>query len=381
MQNLKTPRTSQGIKAAKVVDDSKQQLVEKIFHEACDVSKSELDDFLSRACGSDRNLRNEVEKLLAADEQLRADNQLLPDPPDSAVIEAIPQVVDQEIEEADEIKAGAADRNLLYGIVALQMNFIGRDALIRAMNAWTLKKTKPIENILVSHGDIGDNTNMLLAALVDKHLEHHDDNAEKSLASLSLTSELKRELTEIHDQDLERSIVHVGSDGSDYGLDIPTIGDDDPTKHGGRFRVLRPHRKGGLGAVSVARDEELNRDVALKEVLKEYAHNQSARDRLRVEAEITGGLEHPGIVPVYGLGNYRDGSPFYCMRFIKGDSLKDAIKKFKASKASLTASERNLALRNLLRRFIDVCDAVGYAHSRCVLHRDLKPGNIMLEKK
>ena len=92
-----------------------------------------------------------------------------------------------------------------------------------------------------------------------------------------------------------------------------------------RFRILRPHAKGGLGEVFVAHDEELNREVALKEIQDRYADDPDSRARFLLEAEITGGLEHPGIVPVYGLGHYADGRPFYAMRFIHGDSLKEAI--------------------------------------------------------
>ncbi len=99
----------------------------------------------------------------------------------------------------------------------------------------------------------------------------------------------------------------------------------------------------------------------------------------KLEAEITGGLEHPGIVPVYSLGQYPDGRPFYAMRFIRGDSLQSAIKEFhQAEVAGRDPGKRAMELRNLLGRFIDVCQAIQYAHDRGVLHRDLKPANIML---
>jgi tetratricopeptide (TPR) repeat protein/tRNA A-37 threonylcarbamoyl transferase component Bud32 len=146
-----------------------------------------------------------------------------------------------------------------------------------------------------------------------------------------------------------------------------------------RFRPLRFHDKGGLGEVHLAQDGELNRQVALKRIRDEYADDPDSRHRFLREAEITGGLEHPGIVPVYGLGQSADGRPFYAMRFIKGDSLKDAIARFhQAEGPKRDPGERTLALRALLGRFVAVCNAVGYAHSRGVLHRDLKPGNIML---
>jgi serine/threonine protein kinase len=121
--------------------------------------------------------------------------------------------------------------------------------------------------------------------------------------------------------------------------------------------------------------------LALKEIQNRHADDPHRRTRFILEAEITGGLEHPGIVPVYGLGQYPDGRPFYAMRFIKGDSLKEAIKRFhKADTSGCEAGERPLTLRQLFGRFVDVCNAIAYAHSRGVLHRDLKPANIMLGK-
>src|SRR5262249_16600137 len=133
-----------------------------------------------------------------------------------------------------------------------------------------------------------------------------------------------------------------------------------------------------LGEVFVAEDLELHREVALKQIQQRHGDHRESRARFFREAEITGGLEHPGIVPVYGLGHYDDGRPYYAMRFIRGDSLKEAIDQFHRGRAAGGAGRRSLELQKLLRRFLDVCNAVAYAHSRGVLHRDLKPGNIMV---
>jgi serine/threonine-protein kinase len=96
---------------------------------------------------------------------------------------------------------------------------------------------------------------------------------------------------------------------------------------------------------------------------------------------VTGGLEHPGIVPVYGLGTYGDGRPYYAMRFVRGDSLKEAVDRFHADAALRSDPDgRSLELRKLLRRFTDICNAIEYAHSRGVLHRDFKPVNVIVGK-
>ncbi len=274
-----------------------------------------------------------------------------------------------------------SDRNLLFGIMALQMDFISRDALVTAMQAWVLEKSKPLGEILVAQGAMAADARVLLEPLVQKHVEMHDNDPQKSLASIGSASSARRELAQIADSDVQASLAHVSMFLPAGDVTLPTqphaVGT--PTASGLRFRVLRPHAKGGLGQVSVALDQELRREVALKEIQDRHADQPESRGRFVREAEITGGLEHPGIVPVYGLGTYPDGRPFYTMRFIRGDSLQEAIARFHKSESSgHQAHEQTLALRQLLGRFIDVCDAIAYAHSRGVLHRDLKPGNVML---
>src|SRR5262249_26295544 len=136
---------------------------------------------------------------------------------------------------------------------------------------------------------------------------------------------------------------------------------------------------GGLGVVFVALDSELNREVALKEIQPSHADDVKCRARFILEAEITGRLEHPGIVPIYGLGSDAQGRPFYAMRLIKGFSLKDAIKDFHLDLGNSRSLDRhNLVWQQLLRRFLDLCNAVEFAHSRGILHRDIKPSNVLL---
>ncbi len=154
-----------------------------------------------------------------------------------------------------------------------------------------------------------------------------------------------------------------------------------PGTAGNRFRILTFLAQGGLGRVLVAEDGELGRKVVIKEIKPKYADDATCRQRFVSEAEITGGLEHPGIVPVYSLGNHCDGRPYYAMRLIYGTTLRSAARTFhQRFSQSPTPMLPIVELHQLMRRFIDVCHAVQYAHSRGVIHRDLKPDNVMLGK-
>jgi serine/threonine-protein kinase len=137
------------------------------------------------------------------------------------------------------------------------------------------------------------------------------------------------------------------------------------------------HARGGLGEVFVACQQELDRPVAVKRIRPDQLQ-ATARMRFLREAAITARLQHPGIVPIHGLGEDEDG-PFYTMPFIRGSTLLQAIQDLHAD-ADLRRDpgRRSLAWRKLLQRFIAVCDTMAYAHDQGVVHRDLKPSNIML---
>jgi tetratricopeptide (TPR) repeat protein/tRNA A-37 threonylcarbamoyl transferase component Bud32 len=255
------------------------------------------------------------------------------------------------------------DRDLLFGILAVQMNFVSRDQLMTAIHARVLDKHLPLGELLLKSGALTPERHALLDALTTEHLLGHGGDTRRSLAAIRQSCTRTDLLQSLSDAGVDRIMEAIEAEPAS---EVPS-----PTGTGLRFLVLRPHVRGGLGVVSVARDVELSREVALKEMQAELAYDDASRERFLREAEVTGGLEHPGIVPVYGLGRYADGRPYYAMRFIRGETFQDAIKKLHSGHPGYT-------LRGLLTRFVAVCNAIAYAHDRGVIHRDLKPTNVML---
>jgi WD40 repeat protein/serine/threonine protein kinase len=161
------------------------------------------------------------------------------------------------------------------------------------------------------------------------------------------------------------------------GIDGAAGAGDSPAVPATRFRIQGLLARGGIGQVMRAVDSELNREVAVKEIQPALANNHEVRARFLREAEITGQLEHPGIVPVYGLGRDAAGQPFYAMRLVRGQTFQEAAAEFHRQPVSQHRFH-GLEFQKLLRRFLHVCQTVAYAHSRGVIHRDLKPENILL---
>jgi serine/threonine protein kinase len=177
------------------------------------------------------------------------------------------------------------------------------------------------------------------------------------------------------------TIAHEAHDEATRGTSPP--GRVDPTAPSaallarevpGRYTDAREAARGGMGRVLVARDGQLGREVALKELLPDARRTAGAEvshplaARFTREARITAQLQHPAITPVYELGRRDDGTLYYTMKLVRGRTLSQAI----AEAGGLDARLR------LLPHFVDLCQAIAYAHSRGVLHRDIKPSNVIV---
>jgi serine/threonine protein kinase/Tfp pilus assembly protein PilF len=147
-----------------------------------------------------------------------------------------------------------------------------------------------------------------------------------------------------------------------------------PTFHSARYRTIQYHAGGGMGEIWLADDDRIGRQVAVKKL---RANRVKDCERFQIEAQITGQLEHPSIVPLHDLGVDDAGQPYYVMKFIKGRRLREDIAQFHLNPRNVNWAE-DVEFRRLLDAFVKVCQVVAYAHCKGVLHRDIKPDNIML---
>jgi TolB-like protein/Tfp pilus assembly protein PilF/predicted Ser/Thr protein kinase len=135
------------------------------------------------------------------------------------------------------------------------------------------------------------------------------------------------------------------------------------------YRVTRRLGAGGMGEVLLAHDTKLERSVAIKVMSTELSKNQNQRKRFSLEAKAASGLNHPNICVIHEVGETSDGRPFLAMEYIEGETLEGIL------------SRRRVKIREAISIGAQVADALDAAHSRGIVHRDIKPGNIMLDKR
>jgi serine/threonine-protein kinase len=217
----------------------------------------------------------------------------------------------------------------------------------------------------------------LLDELLDRWKDAHDRSLKLSVDDLcqnapELRDELSRRIAMI-ESDIRQTLEQGPGGSADADTEIlKTISE---------ITSLTFHAKGGLGAVYRATERELNREVAVKFIHHNLVQDRESRTRFLLEAEVTGRLEHPGIVPLYGIGQAENGRLFYYMRYIDGETMDEAILRFHQNRAASGGnSEQSLEFRRLLTAFVCVCKTVAYAHNRGIVHRDIKPANVMLGK-
>jgi PAS domain S-box-containing protein len=268
-----------------------------------------------------------------------------------------------------------AARDLLFGLLAVRANLIMADQLIEACSLCTAQQEISLAEMLIKRGWIKASDRARVEQLVESTLCGSGSDADSVTAPPV-------------DQCLAGG---VSSKPTSQAPDFPPASSEmtqpcgDTLEPGVGFRQaarerytrIRLHATGGIGCIWLARDNYLGREIALKELRPDQADNPAVRSRFLKEAQITGQLEHPGIVPVYELALETEERPlFYTMRFIKGRTLSEAAREFHSKLRAGQFGAIDWSI--LLNAFVTVCNTVAYAHSRGVLHRDLKGQNVVL---
>jgi len=266
----------------------------------------------------------------------------------------------------------STDHQLLFGVLALQMDFLSPEQFAEACTVWASHKAKPLPEILAERGWLQPEDVGVIEKLLARRVARHAGDVSATLREAGVDPRVHHSMATVLDFDLRQSIAPEGP--KTISLLGTRLHEPDTLDH---YTLSHVHAEGGIGLVWLAYDNTLRREVALKELRPERVDRPMLQARFLREAQITGQLAHPSIVPIYELGSRPDAkSPYYTMRFVRGRTFDQAAADYHRRRQRGEATP--LDLRRLLGAFVAVCNAVAYAHSRGVLHRDLKPQNVIL---
>lgn len=266
--------------------------------------------------------------------------------------------------------ANKQERDLAFAVAAVNSGQITRKQLAQAVKDWTI------------HGDVSLPEHLVKKGLIAEDLRSPlEDDAESRLQRvLDHLSDRGSDSVTSYRESLIRLIDTSGRIAGVLGMSVNILAEADSLTRtsAGRFQLMKKIGQGGLGVVWLARDEKLKRIVAIKEILRQASTDSPEVRRFQREAEITGRLEHPSIVPLYQYGfDEETDQPYYVMRYIGKRTLDHAIDEYHERRRGSDGD--SLRLHYLLNSFVSVCQAIAYAHSKNVIHRDLKPENVALD--
>jgi len=270
------------------------------------------------------------------------------------------------------------ERDLVFGFLAAHLQRVAPDVLARARSACLADRDLSLAQYLVDQGAISESGRTLLEQLVAEILRLHAGNIAAVLEAFGGKAQVWSAFEEKNDwESLTRMPTlpfHEESEPTPFD-DLP----QGPALPTDRYTQVSEYARGGMARVLIVHDEHLGRNIALKELIPALTPAEAGGDpailrktavwtaRFLREARLTGQLEHPAIVPVYELGIRQDGTPYYTMKLVRGKTLAEA----------LHGCHSLIERLNLLPHFVDLCNAIAYAHRRKVIHRDIKPANVM----
>lgn len=267
-------------------------------------------------------------------------------------------------------KRSISDHEWLLTAVAIESNLADAQKVSEAVEQALVDTDLSYVDALKKHANLDDDVMATLDRLVDARAAQFDGDKQAALTqTLNNNPEVKNSMVGLPSLDPTLCPSDTRVEGQKSQAKELPVSD--------RYDLSEVFAQGGLGQIWRAHDRLLARDVAIKQILPRATSVQSVQQRFLREAKITGQLEHPSIVPVYDIGRLPNADePFYAMRFVDGETLGQRIKQYHLEQPG--SESASLQLRQLLTTMVSICNAVGFAHNRKVLHRDLKPDNVIL---
>lgn len=249
------------------------------------------------------------------------------------------------------------DQNLFFGVVALQIGLIDVSEFAEGCSAWATQAEGTLAQFLVRRGWLTAEENTEVERAVARKLQQRA--AAETAKSMPLASPTGTYI-QLSDEPLAEpeNAVHV-----------PAVRVRQPNS---RFMDRGElHATGGMGQIWRVYDPRLGRDLAVKTLRPEIANDSQVRERFLLEARVMAQLAHPGLPPIHFLDQDERDRPVYAMQFLRGQTLDSMIDAYHRQ-------PNPLALRDLLGHFNSICQTIAFAHSRHVIHRDLKPKNVLI---
>lgn len=265
----------------------------------------------------------------------------------------------------------ATDRNLLFGLIAMQSDLIEMRQFVDACTLWGSRKESSLADILVEQGWLLPEDRQHVEYLLERRVRKAQGDPRKSLAGMP--DDVKAALESIGDQNIHNSLSAARS-----GERIEEKVQISPA-HSSDVRLTRRglHSTGGIGHVWLAHDKVLDREVALNELRADQAASEINKQRFFREAQITAQLTHPGTVPVYDYVEEGERS-YYTMKFVNGRTLTECVTEYHDWRRQHGKPGVTSRLIKLLNQFVSICNTIAFAHSRGVIHRDLKTDNVIV---
>ncbi len=264
------------------------------------------------------------------------------------------------------------DRNLLFGALAMQVGLITADQFAEACSMCATRGTSSLPEILYEKGWLAPQDQAHVDYLVERSLAKFGSDVRESFAGLpgnvrSVLATIGVDASARSPSGFRETIAPAGNTYAEISLGKP----------GQRYTLNTLHAAGGIGEIWLARDTDLQRDVAVKRLQSRRSPSEVAKMRFLREARITGQLDHPGVVPIYEIClDETTGQPYYSMRFLKGRTLTEHVKEYHQRQRPVGGDPQTLLA--LLNAFCIICNTVAYAHSKGIIHRDLKCDNVIL---